>query len=155
MNTTSVIDRLAPWLQLLPEKSHSNEDGTCRYEYPGFFTLTFDVVIQNEEQLLIYTTLAALNAKNRLVLCHKLLELNFFCQQTDGAMLSLAPHSDDIILSYAHPFAMLDGAAFVALIDNFLATAARLKQSLADGDDKPPNQMGDEDLIHRNPQLLA
>lgn len=96
----------------------------------GYCCLQFDEKIvvniqyvDNSQNLLLFTSVGALDEKNRRKGFEKMLQANLFWQDTGGSTLGVDPETFTVIMAYQEPIRGVDYQRFRGLLETFVNTS--------------------------------
>lgn len=143
MNTQATVNGLlgqfSATLRINPPLA-LNSSGVCAFDYGDETSVAIEVP-QNSSQLYLIGTVGARPAQRGtelLELYERLLKLNLFSSEIRGASIALDPQTEDILLCYQHPIAVLDDTGFYNMLTQFTQTVQALRTRLLEDPSPAP-----------------
>jgi hypothetical protein len=123
-----------------------SEEGTCAFDHRSGLVVVVELGT-DAKVLHWYTRLCPVPAEERERFYEQLLEKNLLALQTNGAVIGLDKRANEVVLSYQAALDSLDVVRFTNVMENFLATATGIRESLEEHSDEFTNGIfaGDDD----------
>ncbi|MGF1562903.1 MAG: CesT family type III secretion system chaperone [Geminicoccaceae bacterium] len=106
-----------------------SDQGTCAFDYKDELEITIELP-EASEQIYIYAVVTEIPKKGQKKLFRKLLRLNLFCFETNGATFAIHEEHNCVLLCYQHAVQTLDQNGFETILENFLTTLERLHENV-------------------------
>lgn len=100
-------------------------NGTCSFDYMNEMKVVLELP-KHSSLLYIYSPVMRIPKKGQKKLFRKILQLNLFCYETNGATFAISEDHEEVVLCYHHPVEELGQAEFETIFENFIATLERL-----------------------------
>lgn len=104
--------------------------GTCGFTLADRLQLAIELPEASAE-FYLYSPMLPIPSIDAEPLFRRLLTMNLFCRETDGATFAISERLNSVVLCYGHGWADLDQTGFDNILENFIVTAERLQQTLA------------------------
>lgn len=130
---SSEIQHVSNWLQQLDGTGGAlflDENGRCAIIGDGSFEVEI-YAIPNDECFYINITILPVPSDHTAAFFEQALVLNLFKQETMGAALAVDPQDRSLVLSFSREIEHTTLQTFANIIDNLLATAAKIREQLA------------------------
>ncbi len=107
------------------------------------------------ETLSFYAPLVEVAAEDQNHTFRKALSLNLFQVETVGASIAFDRHNGFVVLNLLHTVEDLDKTTFANTLNNFVATAQKLKTALKENSFEPDNRTESQQQNYLNPSFIV